>query len=195
MTVRDDVAVAHAPFETYRRLGSEAPPGWRTVMLLPLGWLLLVACFVSWTTSGRLLFEHLSFASLAWCFVPLVQASWVSEVARRFGIASRPRVVALYYRGHFPWQALLLVVAGLCLVLPEPWSTFRWLLTTGVLPALVVGVALWCAVLTYAMFASGLSLSRSRALAATALHYTGCTLLFVSWFLVTGQLLPLWGIL
>lgn len=193
--LRADVLVAVKPFATYRALGLEAPPSLGHALTGPLGWLVLVACFVSWTTSGNLLVEHLAFSPLAWCFVPLVQAASVVVVAGRFAGTGRAQAIALYYRGHLPWLGLLVLVAGLCLIVPDPWPAFGWLLETGVLPVLVAVATIWCALLTYAMFRAGLGLSRQRSLAATAAHYLGCTLAFTSWFLLTGQLLPLWGIM
>lgn len=192
--LRPDVLVAVRPFAAYRALGAEAPPTRNRAVWGPLGWLLVIACFVSYTTSGNLLLEHLVFSPLSWCFVPIVQAAWVAAVARRFSGADPRRAIALYYRGHLPWLGLLMLISGACLVVPHPWLVFRWLLASGVLAAVVAGVTLWCGLLTYAMFRAGLGLSRPRSLAATAAHYLGCTIAFTSWFLVTGQLLPLWGI-
>jgi hypothetical protein len=191
----DDVRVALRPFVTYRMLGEQPPPRLRDALLQALGWLGLVACFVSWTTSAALLPEHLVFSPLAWCFVPLVQGASAVAVAGRLAESSPARAIALYFRGHAPWYGLLLLISAICLFAAEPWLAFRWLFRTRV-AALLGGVAVgWCVLLTYAMFRTGLGLTRRVSWLATSLHYLSCTLVFTSWFLVTGQLLPLWGIM
>ena len=192
----EDARIALRPFATYRELGSEPAPTLGRALLGPAAWLLFVACFVSWTTSGALLVEHLAIGPVFWVFVPLVQSLAVILVARAFaGASSAPRVLRLYYAGHAPWLALLAVVAGICLVAPTPWPVFRWLLQHGVLFVALIAAFTWCIVLTYAMFRGALSLDRRQSIAATAAHYVACILLFSSWFVVTGQLLPLWGIM
>lgn len=187
-------AVARRPFVAYRALAAERPT-LADALRGPLVWLLFMACVVSWTTSGALLVEHLLLSPLAWWFVPVVQGSWVVLVARRFGERSIPRTIALYYHGHLPWFVWLATVAGICLMAPDPWSWLRWLLETGVLPAMLVVAAGWCGVLTFAMFRCGLGLTRRQSVLATVAHYVGCTTIIVGWFAVTGQLLPLWGIM
>lgn len=189
----DDVKVALAPFRTYRALAAGPPPTIGRALMGPIAWLACVACFVSWTTSAGLLLDHLVFAPLVWCFAPAVQGGWSVLVTRGFGEPSSARALSLYYVGHGPWLVLLFLIGGACLFLPDPFSFFR------TAPLVVAGAAavasLWCGVLTFAMYRAALGLSRRRSAVATAAHYLGCTALFVGWFLVTGQLLPLWGIM
>jgi hypothetical protein len=139
--------------------------------------------------------EHLLFSPLAWCFVPLMQGGWMVWVARRFAGASAARSLVLYYHGHFPWLALLMLMSGACLFVSEPWLTLGWFIKSGALGGLALVATVWCGVLTYAMFRRGFGLSRRQSGWATAAHYGGAVVLFVSWFLWTGQLLPLWGLM
>lgn len=193
--ISDDVRVALRPFRTYRELGGAAAPSLRRALLGPLGWLALLVCFVSWTTSGALMFDHLLFGPLVWWFAPAVQGGVSIGVARAYGERSFARSLSLYYRGHAPWQLLLLLVAGACLVVPDPSSILRSSVVPAALAVLVVVACVWCGVLTYAMYRAGFGFSRGRSARATALHYVGCTLNFTGWFLFTGQLLPLWGMM
>jgi hypothetical protein len=80
----------------------------------------------------------------------------------------------------------MLAIAGGSIFAPDPArllaATIGWLLLIA---------HLWGALLTYACFRSGLALSRGRALAATAIHFTVVAVLILGFFLAAGQLLPI----
>jgi hypothetical protein len=187
----DAAEVAIHPFAGYARLAREPGSPWRGIAV----WLLTTACFVSWTTSGALLPEHLLLNPLVWIFAPIVQSAWVAAAARAAGRKHLREVIALFYQGHLPWLAFLLVISGACLFAPEPWRVLAWSLEYHVLVALFLVTVGWCALLTYALFRAGLGLGRGRSALATVTYYLGAAATMTSWFLFTGQLLPLWGIL
>jgi hypothetical protein len=188
----DDARVMLRPFATYRELA--ARPGARP-WLGPLRWSLVIACLVSLTTAGKLLADHLLLAPLAWAFAPLSQTLWIVLVARMFRVRIGPgKVVALYFAGHAPWFMVLVSIAGVCLLAPSPWAAMQWLLRTRVALAVPLVATAWCGVLTYAMFRSALGLGRGASLLASAAFYVGYGGTLVSYFLATGQLLPLFGV-
>jgi hypothetical protein len=180
------------PFATYREL-SERPltHAW----LGPLRWSLAIACFVSLTTAGRLLVDHLLLAPLAWAFAPVTQIVWIVAVARMWrSRLTIGKLVDLYFAGHGPWLVLLALATGVCLLAPDPTAVFRWLARAGIPIALPLVATVWCCFLTYAMFRSALGLRRGASILASAVFYLGYGGTLVGYFLVTGQLLPLFGV-
>jgi hypothetical protein len=192
----DDARVMGRPFSSYASIASHPSDDgfwWAGAAR----WLLLVAGFVSLTSAGRLLLGHLLFAPISWLFAPLLQIFWLLIVARILfprRVAPR-RLIELYFFGHGPWLLLLLVLAGVCLLAGDAWAAFDWMLSSGVLPALVVGATLWCCFLSYAMFRAALKLGRIRSLLSALLFYAGYALSLTAWFALTGQLLPLLGVM
>jgi hypothetical protein len=192
----DDARVMARPFRAYARLGARhAPAGWRALRG-PIAWSLAVGCFVSLTTAGRLVPEHLVLTPIAWAFSPLFQCLWVVTAARALG-ASRPAslVIDLHFRGQGPWMLLLTLTAGACLLPPAAhiWPLWEWVLTSGAGLAALVVTLCWSTLLTFASFRAGLRLGRARSLAASALFYALYYGTGVTYFLVTGQLAPLFG--
>ncbi len=184
------------PFVVYRQLAA-APPvgGWRAARR-PLLLQLSIACFVSWTSTGALVVDHLILSLPSWAFVPALQALMVIVAAR--AVRSRRPVaslVDLYFRGHLPWMLLITLLSLLCLIPDGTLAAFSWLLDSGVLVAAVAIAVGWCAWLSYAFFRAGLDLGRVRAALACAGFYCGVIGLGTSYYLITNQLQPLLGIL
>jgi hypothetical protein len=198
-----DAWVMMEPFAAYRALRRDEPTSWLAAGWGVLRWLLFVACFVSWTTSGRLLVEHLLFGPIAWAFAPLLQALWIVVSLR---IAARqaappntapapktPQLIALYFRGHAPWMVLLFVVSGICLFVPEPSRLLVSGLGIPLVGALFVAALVWGGVITFALFRAGCGLSRGRSAFGTALFYAGYAGSLTTHYAVTGQLAPILG--
>lgn len=163
-------------------------------MLGPGKWALFIALAISFTSSARILPEHLVFAPLSWAFLPLWQFLWlwivyrVLKPNRRFAELSD-----LYFAGHGPWLLYLLLISGLCIVAPEPWPIFEWLLSSGAMVVSGLGVILWCAWLMVAMFRAGLGLSWWRSIGYSLFFYAGYAACLTGYFVVTGQLGPIVG--
>lgn len=182
------------PFGTYAELARRPGERWQG-LAGPLRWLLVIGCFVSLTSAARIVVDHMILAPLSWALIPFVQSLWIVAIARLFRARLGWRAaVELYFVGHGPWLSVLALVAGVCLIAPEPWPVFRFLLSTGALPLLALVATAWCVLLTYALFRSAFALGRAASLAATASFYTAATATFAGYFLVTGQLLPLFGV-
>lgn len=185
------------PFAAYAALRSEEPATWSAALWGALRWLLFVACFVSWTTSGRLVVEHLVLAPLAWAFGPILQAVWiviaVRMASRRSASPPVPQVIALYFRGHAPWMAALLALSGICSLSPDPAS----LMIAGVAMPLAFGLMMvalvWSGVLTYAFFSAACRLDRWWSSVGTTVFYVGYGMSLTSHFAITGQLAPILG--
>ncbi|HZO16444.1 MAG TPA: hypothetical protein VFB62_24385 [Polyangiaceae bacterium] len=188
-----DAQLLWRPFAGYRALAA-TPAGARAALLGLFRWCVVIACFVSLTTAGRLLLDHLLFAPLGWAFAPVAQTLCVIATARVVK-AKLPttKLLELYFAGHAPWFVLLVLIAGVCLFAPEPQLALRFFVGTGIGFALVLAAIVWCCFLTYAMFRTGVGLGRGAAALASALFYVGYAGTLVGYFLVTGQLLPLFG--
>ena len=78
----DDARVALRPFATYRELHEQPAPSLGTALTGPARVALVLACCVSWTTSGHLLLEHLVLAPLSWAFLPVIQTAALLITAR-----------------------------------------------------------------------------------------------------------------
>jgi hypothetical protein len=185
------------PFTAYAALRSEEPATWSAAAWGALRWLLLVACFVSWTTSGRLVADHIVLSPLAWGFGPILQAIWIliaiRLASRGSAVLPARQVIALYFRGHGPWMLLLLAVSAICLFVPEPSSLWISGLVFPALGALMLVALTWGAVLTYALFSAACGLDRWWSGVGTVVFYVGYGMSLLAHFAVTGQLAPILG--
>lgn len=190
--ISDDLVVLVRPFRGYARAHEAATPGAWTLLRGPLRWLLVIGAFVALTTAGRLAWYHVVLPATVWAVFPAMQSAWVLVAARAMrSRAPASVVIDLYFRGHGVWYLLLIVVAAVCLLAPEPAEVLEAVSTAGlVMPIFVCATALstW---VTYAMFRAGLALSRSRAIGALAIFLLGYGGGIVAWFWLTGQLPPL----
>jgi hypothetical protein len=187
-----DARLLWRPFAGYRELVAEEPPRWSAAAWGGARWLLFVGCFVAWTTSGRLVADHLIFAPLSWAFGPVLQGVWIALAARASKVERpTPQVVALYFRGHAPWMLVLLAVSGFCLFVPEPGELL--VAALGVVAVAMALAMVWCAFLTYALFRGAFDLDWRQSLRAAGIFYLGYSLSLVAWYGVTGQLAPILG--
>jgi hypothetical protein len=153
--------------------------------------LLAIAVFVSLTSAGRLVAEHLLSVMIMWSFGPALQALTVAAVAR-LAVPCEPlsRALALYYAGQGPWLFFLAIVAGVPVVAPGVLVVDNLgRLFTGFFVLLGVTV-LWGATVSYGFFRAGLDLPRARAALATALFYVGYVSLIVGYYLMMNQIQP-----
>lgn len=186
----DEVLLLRAPFRGYARLATTPPSPWVGVLRLEL----VLGVFVSLTTAGRLVPFHVASIMLMWAFVPAWQALAVLA-GRAVGRSAVPvrHSLGLYYAGHAPWLLLLLLVAGVCVLAPDPAAVGAFALRRGVLPALVLSAAFAGILSTHASFRAGHGLPRGRAIAATCTFYLVYVGGIVAWYLAQGQLQPLLG--
>jgi hypothetical protein len=196
-----DLRLMRHPFAAYRVLGEQALSdpernGWAAALGGGLRWLLVVACFVSWTTHQHLLVEHLVLAPLAWAWAPALQTGWIA-IAGRCGRAtlSSATLVTLYHRGHGPWFVALLGVAAFSMLGPDPVAAFvaGWLLPLAALG--FIAAVVWSLTLTYALFRAAAQLTRKRAAIAMAVYYLGVTGSILAYYAIAGQLAPILGML
>ena len=191
MLFSDEARAMIRPHRTYAALG--ASDEWDGRMLAAKIAMLQLALggWVSLTTAGRLVAAHVAMTALFWAFVPFWQVVGVL-VALRVVAPKTPRVRALclYFVGHGPWLGLLLVISGVCIFAPNVYAAMMTLLTSGALPGALLVAFAWGGVLTWALFRSGLSLSRGRAAAATAIFYLVFIGAIVGYYFVTDQILP-----
>lgn len=189
-----DARLLRRPFTAYRALAEEEPATWAAAAWGAARWLLFVGCFVAWTTSGRLVADHLVFSPFAWAFGPALQALWIALAARSARV-DRPaaQVVALYFRGHAPWMIVLLSVSAICLFVPEPGDLLVSRAGVTLLFLAIVGAMAWCALLTYALFRAAFALPRRASLRGALVFYLGYSLSLVGWYAITGQLAPILG--
>jgi hypothetical protein len=189
----DDVRVMFRPFATYATL-AERGPTFAAGVLAPMRVTLVIACFVSWTTAGSLVLDHVLLATLSWSFLPLAQLAGAVAAARVFGDQrSVASISALYFKGAMPCMALGLGLALLCLLPAGAGPAYRWLMTSGVLAALVLAALSWCVWLSYAFFRAALSFQRLQSALATATCYLVVALIGVGYYVATHQLQPLLG--
>jgi hypothetical protein len=147
--------------------------------------------FVSLTSAGRLVAAHVAMTALFWVFLPMWQMVAVAIALRVVAPKTTlVRALCLYFIGHGPWLAFLLVISGVCIFAPDVYAAMMKLLTTGALPALILVAFVWGGVLTWAFFRSGLALSRLRAAAATAIFYVVFIGAIVGYYFATDQILP-----
>ncbi|MBK7398301.1 MAG: hypothetical protein IPJ34_18910 [Myxococcales bacterium] len=186
----EELLLLRAPFRGYLRLGEAPPSPWLGVLRLQL----VLAVFVSLTTAGRLVPFHVASIVVTWGFVPAWQAL---AVLAGHAVARSPRsrrdALGLYFAGHAPWQLLLLLVAGVCVLVSDPAAVGAFALRRGILPALVLSTAFAGILLTHASYRAGHALPRGRAIAATLTFYLVYVGGIVGWYLAQGQLQPLLG--
>lgn len=192
----DAVALLGAPFRRYAALAAEGDEAHARALPLRLAAVLgAVGCFVSVTTAGRLTLVHVAWAMVAWAFLPALQA--VALVVALRGVApgrSRAAAFSLLLLGTAPWIALLLALAGVCLLAQDVAAALGALLRVGALPLLVVAAVGWSILLTVALLRTGLGLTRA-ATAWSALRYYGLLAAMISgYYVAAGELLPLLGV-
>lgn len=188
----DDARLLRRPFLTYGALAgvTDARP-LRTALLRALLLLFVIGAFVSITSAGRLVTFHVAGTMAFWSFLPLIQGLVFGAVVRL--VAPKQSVkaaLALHFRGYALWHLFLLAVSGVCLFAPDVAAAMTALLSTGVLPGLLVATWVGSGVLTFACFRSGIGLSRARASAATALYYLGYVGTIVAYYLAMNQIQP-----
>ncbi|MFT3771172.1 MAG: hypothetical protein QM820_37635 [Minicystis sp.] len=204
----DEARVMVRPFRAYADLaaaGDDRPA--RTAAARALFFLFVSGAFVSLTAAGRLVAFHVVSTMVFWSFIPAVQAAVLlgtlrvvgahprspGERAQPSGAQSKPSsasALALYFAGHGPWMMFFLLLAGICLFVPDVHATMMWLLRRGVIPALMLTTIIWSMVLTYACFREGIGLPRGRARGATALFYGGFTVVIVGYYLAMNEIQP-----
>lgn len=189
----DEARAMARPIRTYRALASLEPDGRDGRRLAARVAFTLLACgaFVSLTAAGRLVASHVAFTALFWSFVPILQIASVAAVVRLLA-PKQPilRAASLYFVGHGPWFFFMVIFAGICLFAPNVYDAMMWLLGVGILPGLLVVTFVWGNFLTWAFFRHGLTLSRGRAAAATALFYVGFAGSIFSYYYLTDQIRP-----
>ncbi len=155
----------------------------------------VVGTFVTLTAAGRMVPFHFLSPSLAFAWIPLVQLLVVALIARIFAREMRfCRVASLYLAGHGGWMVLLLVVAAGCIFAPDPAALARLAFGSGILPALILATFVSGVLSTYAWLRVGLGLSRGRSALGLLVFYVALTSIIAGFYLVTGQLAPLfWG--
>lgn len=192
----DALALLGAPFRGYAALAAQGDAlHARALPLRLLALLGAVAGFVSITTAGRLVAAHVAWSMLAWSFLPALQA--VALVVALRGVApgrSRAAAFSLLLLGAGPWIALLLSLAGVCLLAPDVAGALTALLRAGALPALLLAAQAWAMTLTVAMLRAGLGLSRAATARCAALYYGLFAAMIAGWYLAVGELLPLLGV-
>lgn len=147
--------------------------------------------FVSLTSAGRLVAAHVAMTAIFWVFLPMWQVVAVAVALRVVAPKTTlVRALCLYFVGHGPWLAFLLVISGVCIFAPNVYAAMMSLVTTGALPALLLVAFVWGGVLTWALFRSGLALSRLRAAAATAIFYVVFIGAIAGYYFAADQILP-----
>jgi hypothetical protein len=135
----DELRVALAPSSTYRELlAREAGVTWLRALRRPAFVLLLIGITVSIAATGRVSLASIALTATAWSFAVVLQvavgiAIIASSRSRR---VSMPRALDLWFAGHLPWSAWLLLATAairlfpflqvelflLLMVLPMAWT-------------------------------------------------------------------------
>lgn len=180
------------PFATYRVLADElglTPAAWWRRPLLTL---VVLGAAISVTTAGRFVLAHVVLVGAAWAFVPAAQLVALSVVRARFG-RHRPLgpTIHVFFAGQGGWLALLVLVVALVSLAPsvaDALLSMHWimLLAAGGLVALLHGV-----VVTFAFMREVWGVARRPAVVATLSYYLLLATIFLSYFLLMGQLTPL----
>lgn len=191
MTLSDELAAVRRPFRALAEIGAREPPTAREAVAKIAFALFVVGAFVSLVTAGRLVAFHVASTMIAYAFAPGLQLLALL-VVRRFVVPGEPipRLVVLHAAGFGPWLLTLLALAALCVLAPDVYVAFFFLLERGVLPILVLLTFAWSGVLTYAAFARGLGLGRAKAARATALYYLVYVGSVVAYYLAANQIQP-----
>ncbi len=178
------------PFATYAVAGEERRALRLRLVRGPVALLLLVGCFVSFTTAGRLLLDHVVLDAFAWAFAPAFQALAAVLAARtvrsKVGVVE---LVDLYFLGHAPWKCLMIAIAAVCVLAEEnAWPAMRTLLESNALFAAFIATFAAGVLSTIAFFARGAALTKGRAAIAALLFYLLYGGAILVYFASTGQL-------
>ena len=134
-----DLRVALAPEATYRTLVERpAPTSWRCVCSRPLLTLIVLAVCLPLSATHTVTLKLITLTAVGWSFVLVVQfgLAMFTVGAARGRSVSLTRALELWFLGHVPYTAWLLVVPvlsvtgawmqpllGLTFVVPVVWST------------------------------------------------------------------------
>jgi hypothetical protein len=196
LDLSDDVRLLRSPFSHYGAM-REAPPAdlRRSAAVRALRVMVTLGLFVSLTTTGRVVPEHLAGAMVSWSFAPVVQSVAALVAARIFSRETpRARVLDLYFAGHGPWLAVMWLGAGVVVLAPSPSAAFYFLLSKGILPAVLLSALAAGGVLNVAMFRRGLGLSRGRTAGATVVFYLLFVGQIVAYYLLNDSIQPQLGV-
>lgn len=157
---------------------------------------LTLGSFVSLTTAGRLAPGHLLGTAVMWSFLPALQfLATVSGIAAGRSRARRAATFSRLLTGMGPWFAWLLALAGICLFARDVAGVLFRLLSNGALPVSLVVAATWSIVTTAGTMYAACDRDRRRAIVATLAYYAVFVGAVVLWYVLNGDLLPLFGVL
>lgn len=192
--VSNPLRVMVRPFRGYREIAE--PENAPSLPLAALRFMFVLGCFITVSATGRFAPIEMVTAMVSFSWLPIVHALGIALALRLFGrppnteSAATPatftRTYALYLEGSGPWTIVFLVLSGSVLFAPQPARP-----TFVLFPFLILFGTLWSVVLTYALFRSGLALSRARAVGATATFYIAIHVLILGYFFAVGQLWPI----
>lgn len=191
--ISDELAISLRPFAAYRALVLEAEAGRARGLGARLAtFSVLLAGFISLTTSGRLLPIHFLASPIAWAFVPTIQ---LASVAIVWGVLARRRIplvraLGLHLAGNGPWMLFMLGMTAAVLLSPDVGATFLFLLDTPALAIVLVVVIVHGMVTGLAFWREGVGLKGGMASVAVAVEYTSRIALFLLWFAQIDNLVP-----
>ncbi|MFO0746568.1 MAG: hypothetical protein U1F43_12980 [Myxococcota bacterium] len=184
------------PYRTLARLAATPDPASPLALCArrPLLLLVVVGAFVSLTTAGRLVLDHLGWSIVGWAFLPALQVASVAAttalVARR-RLRELPRLVDLSYLARAPWLVFLVLFTLVHTTLGDPRGTIFSVVFAPPVLAALAACLVWTRVLDHAFWRAGVGLSWWRALVAVVL---GDVFVFgpaIVWYLATEQLQPI----
>ena len=183
-----EVRLMIRPATTYAVLTTTTSSGFLRVLNRPARIAMVLACFVSFTTTGQLSIRMVVDGLVCWSFVPLLNLATVGVMASRFSHHDLATSVDGYLATFGPWFAWVIGIAGFSVWLP-PGEGEVWTIAFTAL-----GIAqLWSSWIQYRCL---VDLWRRQPRAALALLATMKLVVwgtFVVFFLASDQLEPRLG--
>jgi len=132
----------------------------------------------------------MTFAPIAWAFLPMWQSLWTLVLSRR---APNPlpahRRLDLYFKGYGPWYAFILLWSGLCLFAPHTRALVMGsFLVLGLIHLVLFS---WSVLTTWALYRAAFGFSRWGASWRTLVFYLSVLASILLYYLLAGQLWPL----
>jgi hypothetical protein len=174
----DELRVALTPSATYVELfAREGNITWVRALRRPAFVVLLIGTAVTIAATGRVTLPSIAFTAAAWSFAAVLQIAIGAAIIGSVGSrrVNMPRALDLWFAGHFPWSAWLLLAMGSIRLFPLPLEP---LLVTMLVPMA------WTAVITSAFFRTVLGTAAGAARLRSAAHQAitlALLLSFIAW--------------
>ena len=188
-----EVRLMIRPAATYAALTTATSSGFTPVLRRPVRLAMVLACFISFTTTGQLSIRMTVDGLVCWSFIPLLNLATVGVMASRFSRHDLAASIDGYLASFGPWLAWLLGIAGLAVWLP-PGEGEVWAMWPSPIAFMALAIAqLWSSWIQYRCLVVLWRLPRLMALALLAAMKLVVWGTIVVFFFASDQLEPRLG--